>query len=156
MTASARPRTLRVHRRIDAPAQRVFDAWLDPGVARRWLFATASRPAARAEIDPRVGGAFRFVDMRGGDAVEYRGRYREIEPGRRLAFTLALGGDAPPTHVRVDIVASGNRCRLALTHEDVPSDRAAHIAQRWIGMLYGLDATLAPGRQTKTPDERSE
>src|SRR2546422_8524707 len=46
----------------DAPSARVFGAWLDPEVAGQWLFATASRPMAHAEIDARVEGSFRFMD----------------------------------------------------------------------------------------------
>src|ERR1700719_2247880 len=68
-------RTLRLTRRLDAPPQRVFDAWLDPPLAARWLFATASRPIAHVEIDARVGRRFRFVDRDHGDAIEYVGEY---------------------------------------------------------------------------------
>src|SRR5688572_32910930 len=50
--------SIRVTRRLSAPAERVFDAWLEPEVAGRWLFATASRPMARVEVDARVGGSF--------------------------------------------------------------------------------------------------
>ena len=64
-------RTLRLTYRFDAQPQRVFDAWLDPPLAARWLFATASRPIARVDIDARVGGRFRFVDRDYGGAIAY-------------------------------------------------------------------------------------
>src|SRR5262245_43078125 len=47
---------VRVASVFDAPAERVFDAWLDPRIARRWLFATASHPTKPIRIDPRAGG----------------------------------------------------------------------------------------------------
>jgi hypothetical protein len=47
---------IRVTGRCDAPASRVFDAWLDPGIAGKWLFATAARPIAHVEIAPRKRG----------------------------------------------------------------------------------------------------
>ena len=56
------PRSVRVARRYAASPARVFDAWLDPAVARQWLFATASHPLAHVEIDARVEGSFCFVD----------------------------------------------------------------------------------------------
>ena len=43
---------LRIARRLPFPAERVFDAWLVPETARRWLFTTADSEIVRREIDP--------------------------------------------------------------------------------------------------------
>src|SRR5262249_60976491 len=48
----------RVTRRFRASPERVFDAWLDPKTARKWLFAKAAGQNGSAEIDGRVGGGF--------------------------------------------------------------------------------------------------
>jgi uncharacterized protein YndB with AHSA1/START domain len=134
-----------VTRRYDAPSARVFDAWLDPGVAGRWLFATASRPMAHVEIDARVEGSFCFVDRRDGEVSEYTGTYIEIVPHRRLVFTLSV--ERHPdivTRVMVEIAPLKKGCELTLTHENVPQDHANHIEGRWTGILYGLGVTLDP------------
>lgn len=55
---------LTVTRSIDAPAERVYDAWLDPNLARKFLFATEGGSIIRAEIDPKVGGRFTMTDRR--------------------------------------------------------------------------------------------
>ena len=135
-------RVLRIARRIGASPQRVFDAWIDADIARRWLFATAWRPLASATIDARVGGAFELVDERHGRCVAYRGEYLEIDPHRHLAFTLSLDTSVV-TRVTVDIARAARASRVALTHECVPPRKAAEMRARWIGILYGLDATLA-------------
>ena len=84
-------RTLRVARRYAASPARVFDAWLDPAVARQWLFATASHPLAHVEIDARVKGSFCFVDRQDAvDGTRYTGEYLEITPPQRLVFTLSV------------------------------------------------------------------
>ena len=44
--------TVRVSRRFESPPDRVFDAWLDPARAGRWLFASSSGRMVRVEIDP--------------------------------------------------------------------------------------------------------
>jgi uncharacterized protein YndB with AHSA1/START domain len=136
---------LQVTRRYGVPQARVFDAWLDPELAGRWLFATASHPIAHPEIDPRVGGSFRFVDRRSGEVAEYSGEYVEIVPHRRLVFTLSM--DKPPyavTRVVVDIAPLARGCVLKLTHENVPREHASRIEGRWIGILYGLGETIDP------------
>ena len=148
-TENSHPKTQRVTalcvtRRYSVPAGRVFDAWLNPAVARLWLFATASRPLARVEIDAHVIGSFCFVDRRDGDDLtEYVGEYIEIVPPRRLVFTLSAAKYAyVNTRVAVEIAALTRGCKLTLIHENVPRPHADHAEARWVGLLYGLGATL--------------
>ncbi len=147
----ASPAAIRVARRFRAPPERVFHAWLEPDVAGRWLFATATQPAAKVDIDARVGGAFRFAERRDGGRTEHAGRYLEIVPHRRLVFTLATA-DRPRvvTRVTAEIRPLESGCELALTHENVPPDRAIETEGRWAGILYGLDETLnSPPRRAR-------
>jgi uncharacterized protein YndB with AHSA1/START domain len=139
-----RPTAIHLTRRFRAPPRRVFDAWLDPGLAGRWLFATASRPMTDVEIDARVGGWFRLVDRRNGESTEHHGRYVEIVPHRRLVFTLQ-GGSRPreATRVIVEIIPRKRGCELRLRHENLPPDHAHDTEARWTGILYGLGETLA-------------
>jgi uncharacterized protein YndB with AHSA1/START domain len=137
------PAVIRVRRRFGAPPQRVFDAWLDPKVAGRWLFATASRPMTDVEIDARVEGSFRLADRRDREVIEHTGEYVEIVPNRRLVFTLSTE-DRPhvDTRVRVEIIPRKTGCELTLVHEDVPPNYADYAETRWTGILYGLGVTL--------------
>jgi uncharacterized protein YndB with AHSA1/START domain len=135
------PTAIRLTRCFDEPPRRVFDAWLDPGLAGRWLFATASRPMTHVEIDARVGGGFRLADRRNGASTEHRGRYLEIVPHRRLVFTLRE--ERRSTRVTVEINRRRRGCELCLSHENLPPERAHDTEARWTGMLYGLGETLA-------------
>src|SRR5262245_15134443 len=74
--------TIRAAAKFRATPERVFDAWLAPAVAGRWLFATAWRPMTRVAIDARVGGSFCFEERTGG--AEHSGVYIEIDPPQRL------------------------------------------------------------------------
>lgn len=134
---------VRVTQRFSAPADRVFNAWIDPAIAGKWLFATASHPIAHVEINARVGGSFRFEDRRQrGDEVQI-GKYVEIVRPRRLVFTLS-GRERRRnrTCVNVEIVPLGNGCELTLIHEGVSPHDASHTEGRWSGILYGLGVTL--------------
>ncbi len=134
---------VRVSQRFDAPPERVFDAWLDPAMAGAWLFATASHPMTRVEIDARVGGSFRFVDRRDGEKIEHTGRYLEIVPPRRLVFTLFMeNSPRVATQVAAEIVPLETGCELRLVHDNVPPAQASRIEGRWTGMLYGLGSRL--------------
>jgi len=134
---------VRVTQRYRAPADSVFDAWIDPAMASTWLFATASHPMARVEIDARVGGSFRFVDRRDGAEIEHTGKYLEIVPPRRLVFTLFMeNSPRVATRVAAEIVPLETGCELRLVHENVPPGHANRTEGRWTGMLYGLGTKL--------------
>jgi uncharacterized protein YndB with AHSA1/START domain len=137
---------IRVARRYDAPAARLFAAWLDPAVACRWLFATASRPMRDGEIDQHVGGRYRFIEDRSGTIVEHRGEYTAIVAPRRIGFSLS-SPDVPEaiTHVRVDFAPTAAGCVVTLSHTGLPAHRARQVRARWTGILYGLGATLGVG-----------
>ena len=135
------PEPIRVTSRFSAAPERVFNAWLDPDVAGKWLFATASRPMGHVEIDARVAGSFYIAEQR--DRTGHTGEYVEIVPRRRLVFTLRTE-DHPdvPTRVTVEIAPLKSGSELTLIHEDVPPEHASETAARWTGILYGLGVTL--------------
>lgn len=138
------PRTaIRVAHRYEVSPRRTFNAWLDPAVAGKWLFATASQPIAHVEIDGRVGGSFRFVDRHAGKTTTYLGQYCEIVADRRLVFTLLM--DPHPvviTRVTVAIAPIVKGCLLELTHDNVPRHHVSYVEGRWAGILYGLGQML--------------
>jgi uncharacterized protein YndB with AHSA1/START domain len=135
--------SVRVTHRFTASAERVFDAWLDPQKAGKWLFATPSGQMVRVEIEARVGGAFCFTDRREGEDVEHIGEYLEIDRPRRLVFTFTVPiYSQESTRVTVDIVPQGAGCELTLTHEGVLPDYASRTEAGWTGILDRLAATL--------------
>ncbi len=136
--------TVRVSHRFQADAERVFDAWLDPGSAGKWLFATPTGQMVRVEIDPRVGGSFTLVDRRDGEDVEHVGKYLEIDRPRRLVFSFAVPKySSQSTRVNIDIAPLPDGCEITLIHEGVLPDYATRTEAGWNGILDALDSRLS-------------
>ena len=136
--------TVCVAHRFSQSAERVFDAWLDPAKAAKFLFATATGQMVRTEIDARVGGRFVFVDRRDGEDIEHVGEYLEIDRPRRLVFSFSVPKfSAELTRVIVEIAPAGGGCELTLTHEGVLPDYTSRTEGGWTMILEGLAAALA-------------
>lgn len=134
--------TLRITRHFDFPMERVFDAWLDPEKARRFLFATPTGTMLRVEIDARVGGSFTIV-RRDGDEVEHVGSYLEIERPRRLVFTFSVPKYSKEvTRVTIELKPQGNGCEVTLIHEGVLPEWLEASRSGWGMILDTLAARL--------------
>jgi uncharacterized protein YndB with AHSA1/START domain len=138
---------IRVTQRFGVPADRVFNAWIDPAIAGKWLFATAQRPMAGVAIDARSGGSFRFAEREDGKGETHAGQYIELDRPRRLVIALSEEKRGQGlTRVSVEIVPLDAGCVLTLVHAKVPPENAYYTEGRWTGMLYGLAALLGqPG-----------
>jgi uncharacterized protein YndB with AHSA1/START domain len=142
-----------VTQRYTASAERVFDAFLDPGVARQFLFATPTGQMLTAVIDARVGGRFEFIDRRpGAGDVRHIGEYLEIDRPRRLVFTFGVPQfDPRMTTVRIEIVPQLEGCELTLTQDGVPQEYLEGNRHAWSAMLATLpaayDGVVTAGRR---------
>jgi uncharacterized protein YndB with AHSA1/START domain len=137
--------SLTVQREIAAPAEDLFDAWLDAQSLGSWLKPSGIRET-RAETDARVGGTFRIVMVDDESSTLHTGRYREIDRPRRLVFTWS----SPATRFRDSIVTvtfepSSNTATVVEIHQVGLQDeeaRASHHAG-WSDALRELDRTYS-------------
>lgn len=136
---------VRVAHRFTASAERVYDAFLDPARAGKFLFATATGHIVRCEIDARVGGTFTIVDRRGGEDLVHTGNYLALERPRLIVFTFSVEKySSGHSTVTIEIEPLRNGCELTLTHEMAAA--AAPFRERteegWRGIL-GVAAEVA-------------
>src|SRR3954467_5789279 len=75
-----------VRRTIAAPAQKIFDAWLDPIALADWMRPGEIR-STQARVDARVGGSYEVVMHGQSGPIKHWGAYRAIDPPRKLVFT---------------------------------------------------------------------
>ena len=146
---------VRVTHHYNVSAQRVFDAWVTPALAARFLFTTRTGNILHCEIDAQVGGGFTVTDRRpvtdGEESffnAQHRGVYVEIQRPGRLAFDLSIEPYADvPTRVTIDVVPMGaTLCDLVVTHDLGEGDNARANAERtrqgWTSTLQQLDKVL--------------
>ncbi|HEV7278021.1 MAG TPA: SRPBCC domain-containing protein [Devosiaceae bacterium] len=140
----------RVTHHFRAPAERVFDAWLDPDQVRAWMSLPnewGSFDVRRVEIDPRVGGRFTFSDMReDGESVTW-GEYRMIARPHRLVFTWWTSREEEEEDtsvVTITIAGDDSGCTLTLVHQmDAKwTDHVDSVTASWGSMLRQIDTLL--------------
>jgi uncharacterized protein YndB with AHSA1/START domain len=121
-------RELVVTRIFNAPPRIVFEAWTKPELFKRWWVPKSMGMVLRScEMDVRVGGIYRLVF--GHDATnldEFFGRYIEVTPYSRLAWTNDEGGDGGPV-TTVTFEEKGSRTLLVM-QELYPSKEALDAA----------------------------
>jgi len=134
-------------RHFNCPAERVFDAWLDPAVLGQWMFGPKIRDEQilSLTLDPKVGGKFNFVVRRQGVEMAHVGEYLEMVRPTRLAFTWGTVDSLPDTStVEIDIVPNGDSCDVTLNHlmqsKWAAFAEKAHLA--WTQMLVKLADAL--------------
>jgi len=81
--------TLTMKRNFDVAPERVFDAWLNPEMMRKWFF-TLEGTNKVAQNNPQVGGTWEIIDHRGGQDYRAIGEYLEIDPPKKLVFTFKM------------------------------------------------------------------
>jgi uncharacterized protein YndB with AHSA1/START domain len=80
---------LKMTREFEGKPERVFDAWSNSEMMRKWLF-TLERTNKVAQNDLRVGGDWEIVDHREGKDYRAIGEYMEIDPPGKLIFTFKM------------------------------------------------------------------
>jgi uncharacterized protein YndB with AHSA1/START domain len=134
--------TVKVERLIAAPPEMVFDAWLDPARAGRWLFATHGGVMEKVEIDARVGGRFAIWERRGADLAEHYGEYVEIDRPNRLAFDFWTSFSDERTRITIEVAPEEGGSRLTLTHQGVWADYEERTRHGWGMVLDRLAEAL--------------
>jgi uncharacterized protein YndB with AHSA1/START domain len=138
---------IRVSRRFAAPAERVFDAWLDPKMIDRFMFGPHLRDEQIVSLtnDPRAGGCFSYKVTRQGQLIDHTGMYRDIERPHRLVFTWGVNREEGDLSVvTIEITAQGDECELVLTHRIDPAwaDYAERTQAGWTKIVGDLANAL--------------
>jgi len=80
--------TIRLHRVLRAPPERVYRAFLDPDAMVKWLPPNGYTGKVH-HMDARVGGSHRmsFTGFGTGQSHSFGGTYLELVPAERIRYT---------------------------------------------------------------------
>jgi uncharacterized protein YndB with AHSA1/START domain len=82
------PNTVRLHRVLRAPTDRVYRAFLDADAMAKWLPPNGFTAKVH-QMDAKVGGSYKmsFTNVTTGNSHSFGGKYLELVPNERLRYT---------------------------------------------------------------------
>jgi uncharacterized protein YndB with AHSA1/START domain len=115
--------TIRLHRVLRAPAERVYRAFVEPQALARWL-PPHGFTAQVLELDARVGGGYRmtFTNFGTNATTSFHGKYLELTPAERIRYTDQFDDPNLPGEIHVSINLKTVSCgtELTIVQEGVP------------------------------------
>jgi uncharacterized protein YndB with AHSA1/START domain len=133
-----------IERTYDAAPARVFHAFADPAMKRRWFVEGEGWEVETFDVDFRVGGSekssFRF---RGGDLIRNDTVYQDIVPDQRIiiAYTMTVGENRISASLAtMEFHPAGSGTRLVFTEQGAFLDGYDNVAQREAGTRELLEA----------------
>ena len=151
ITKTAENLRLEIKRLIKAPRERVFAAWTDPELLKKWFGPDDDFVVPLAKVDLRAGGKYRIqMKKPDGEFHTAAGTYREVKPPERLVFTWAWEkdgsepdfGEVEPTEMLITLQfhPRGQETELVLTQENFASveSRDRH-EEGWTGCFDKLE-----------------
>ncbi len=135
-----------INKNINASVDKVYKAWTDPEVIKKW-FGPGAMTVPNAEADLQVGGEY-LIHMHDADAKSdhiVSGQYQEIIANEKLVFDWMWKDGVDRTQVTVEFLAKGtDETQLTLTHRGFSDQEFADKHnQGWGACLNGLENHFA-------------
>jgi uncharacterized protein YndB with AHSA1/START domain len=115
--------TVRLHRVLRTPPDRLYRAFIDPGAMAKWLPPNGFTATVYG-MDARVDGRWRmsFTNFSTGNSHSFGGRYLELVPGERLRYTSLFDDPNLPGEMVTTVLLKQVFCgtELNVTQEGIP------------------------------------
>jgi uncharacterized protein YndB with AHSA1/START domain len=132
--------SVRLHRVLRAPPERVYRAFLDPEAIVKW-FAPHGFTAKIHSMDAKVGGGYKisFTNFFTGKSHSFGGKYAELIPNERIKYSNKFDDPNMPGEMRVTIILKEVMCGtdIQITQEGIPS--VIPVEMCYLGWQESLD-----------------
>jgi uncharacterized protein YndB with AHSA1/START domain len=144
--------TVRLHRVLRAPAERIYRAFLEPEAMVKWLPPHGFTGKVH-QLDARVGGSYRmsFTNFGTGASHFFGGTYDELTPNQQLKYRDKFEDPNLPGEMKVSVTLRPVVCGTELTvvQEGIPAVIPAEMC--YLGWQESL-ANLANLVEPEIPD----
>ena len=117
------PNTVRLHRVLRAPAERIYRASLDADAMVKWLPPHGFTGKVH-HIDARQGGSYRmsFTNLATGQTHAFGGEYLELVPNERICHTDRFDDPGLPGQMQTTIALTPVSCgtEISIVQEGIP------------------------------------
>lgn len=131
--------TVRLHRVLRAPPERVYRAFLDADAIAKWLPPNGFTCKVH-HLDAKVGGTHKmsFTNFTTGNGHSFGGTYLELVPGERIRYTDAFDNPGLPGEMTVTITLKAVSCgtEMHVLQENLPD--VIPVEQCYVGWQESL------------------
>ncbi len=117
------PNTVRLHRVLRAPPERVYRAFLDADAKAKWLPPNGFTGKVH-ESNAIVGGSYRMslTNFSTGQSHSWGGTYQELVPGERIRYSDRFDDPNLPGEMTVTVTLKPVSCgtELHVVQEGIP------------------------------------
>ena len=143
----------KVTHRFRASPERVFDAFVDPVLARRWQAAWLRRNGesgnmTEVELDPRVGGRLILGDGHHSAHARHWGKFMALERPTKIAFSWMTSNEEVDDPDMVNLIIEpepdgpGSVVTLYNTLHAEDEEGLAETERGWMAMLGGIEDVI--------------
>lgn len=115
--------TVKLHRVLRAPPERVYRAFITPAAMNKWLPPDGFTGTVH-EMDARVGGRFKmsFTSFASGQSHSFGGEYLEMVPNEKLRYTDVFDDPNLPGEMHVTVTLKAVSCgtEISIVQEGIP------------------------------------
>lgn len=116
--------TVKLHRVLRAPPERVYRAFLDADAVAKWSPPYGFTCKVQ-HMDAKVGGTFKmsFTNFAAGNGHSFGGEYLELVPHKRIRYTDKFDDPHLPGEIQVTIDLKDLSCgtEINITQEGIPA-----------------------------------
>ena len=115
--------TVRLHRVLRAPPERLYRAFLDADAMAKWIPPHGFTCKVH-HMDAKVGGSFRmsFTNFTSGNGHSFGGEYLELVPHERIRYTDKFDDPNLPGEIQVTVTLTKVSCgtEINIVQEGLP------------------------------------